>query len=145
LLTLEEDSARQARVLELLLNTHARIKGIASDVDKAPALLNRLLIITSSSFFMFGAMKLLLEQGANPNTQGEIGGETPLHRAVVRKGHVQKCNEDGVELLLSSGARLDICDAQGNSVIYYAKEYGDPVITWRLLEYSKSLGPEVYL
>jgi ankyrin repeat protein len=140
LLTLEEDSARQVRVLKLLLNAHAQLKCIASNVDKISALVSRLLIVASSSSFMNGAMKLLLEHGADPNTQDSAGGGTPLHRAVVRRRDVQKCNEEGVELLLSYGARVDLFDAQGNSAINCARECGKPAVAWRLLEYSNNLG-----
>jgi hypothetical protein len=53
-LRLKEDSALQARILEVLLETHEKV---VRDVNKTTILLNRLLLITSSSAFMVDAME----------------------------------------------------------------------------------------
>jgi ankyrin repeat protein len=132
-LRLKEDSALQARILEVLLETHEKV---VRDVNKTTILLNHLLLTTSSSAFMVDAMECLLERGANPNTKNGVNGGTPLHRAVVLRRDVRRCNEDGIKLLLRFGAKVDLCDKEGNMVIDWAKERGDATALQILAEYN---------
>jgi len=69
---------------------------------------------------------LLLERGADPNIgsqdKSDGKGQAPI-AAAVHSG-----NEQSVRLLIDYGARLDVKDGWGFTLIEYAKENGDSAI-----------------
>ena len=76
----------------------------------------------------------LLEQGANVHRVSYfIGGETPLHAAVISK------RRDAVELLLDAGARVDDPDISGCTALHLAARDGLTKICKLLLSRGASL------
>ena len=61
-----------------------------------------------------GAVRALLDAGADPNVLDRLNGRTPLFKYVHRSG--QKAI-DIVDLLLQRGARFDITDREGNTLL----------------------------
>ncbi|MBO6509186.1 MAG: ankyrin repeat domain-containing protein [Roseibium sp.] len=61
------------------------------------------------------ACRLLLENGADANLQGDIG-YTPLHYAVMAQ------NRDLVAILLQHGARTDLASEFGETALSLARE-----------------------
>ena len=128
LLHLEDDARRQAEVLRLLLAEYAhpgdeRASPTASDRF---ALLNRTLYSVSQSPFMIGALKLLLEMGADPNTLNRPGLNTPLHRALTRDYRMPgRCNEEEISALLDYRARVDLLNDKNETAVHRAMKNGD--------------------
>ncbi len=88
-------------------------------------------------------VKLLLARGANPNCVTIPGretgsfmrdcrtkGETPLHRAAAFG------NEEDIQSLLDSGAKVDALDANGDSPLCWASWYLRPGAVLGLLSYG---------
>jgi ankyrin repeat protein len=137
LLTLEEDSFRQERILIMLLDEWDRV-GVADGVAHEPSqLLDRLLLVVSISLFSIAALRLLLERGADPNA---LNKSTPLHRALGSNFRVLKqCNEAGVEALLKYGARVDIKNNKGETAMDIAKKNGDTRMMERLMQHIRDV------
>jgi ankyrin repeat protein len=74
-------------------------------------------------------VKKLLEKGANPNIQDEVG-RTPLRNAAF-KGHV-----DVVKLLLEHGADPNIQNEYGDTPLHMAVYWGRVDVVKLLLEYG---------
>lgn len=71
------------------------------------------------------AVKLLLECGLDPNSE-DIDSRTPLHRVAIRAFTLDLpwiCFTETVDLLLSYGARVDISDDNGITVLHIACRY----------------------
>lgn len=72
---------------------------------------------------LVGALKALLDQGADPNERGPAG-ETALHHLAspvhVKKGPKRCLHESGIRLLLQHGASVTIVDEFGNTPLHYA-------------------------
>lgn len=69
----------------------------------------------------------------NMKTKLRQGGQTPLHRAVL-KSHLKI-----IELLINQGASIETKDSEGRQAIHYAAQADDP----HVLEYVISLGAHV--
>jgi ankyrin repeat protein len=124
----EEGAARQVAALEVLLDTYTQ----RVTLDDSIILQNRLLLLVSSSPGKTGAMKMLLGRGADPNIQDAANGRTPLHYAVMERRDLQRCNEEGVALLLAHGARADLKDRRRLTAVDLARKYGDESTVRRL-------------
>ena len=68
-----------------------------------------------------GAVRLLLDEGANPNIASPIAGYTPLMWAA----YSENVSADTVELLLAKGAKSDAKGATGESPLSLAQKRGD--------------------
>ncbi|KAK4076547.1 uncharacterized protein Triagg1_4150 [Trichoderma aggressivum f. europaeum] len=72
---------------------------------------------------LVGALKALLDQGADPNGGG-AAGETALHHlgspVHIKKGPKRCLHETGIRLLLQHGASVTIRDEFGNTPLHYA-------------------------
>jgi ankyrin repeat protein len=88
-------------------------------------------------------VKVLLANGADPNTKTNPGietgafmrdcrtkGETPLHRAAAFG------DEETIKLLLDAGAVVDAKDMHGDTPLSWASWYGRPAPVLRLLLYG---------
>jgi hypothetical protein len=115
-----------------------------TDINRAIALIMWSLIRTGLAWITEPTFhnKCLLERGADPNTKDGVNGGTPLHRAVVLRRDVRRCDEDGIKSLLRFGAKIDLCDKEGNMVIEGAKELGDATALQILAEYNWTVAPE---
>jgi ankyrin repeat protein len=133
-LTLKEDSKRQAAVFELLLDAQSK-DGVVVSRDRSE-LLNRLLLLVSFSTFHIGALRVLLERGADPDVRDAQWGETPLHCAFGRMRELQRSNEEGIALLLQYKARVDILDTNGNSAVDTARNCGEEKMAQLMLQSS---------
>ncbi|XP_078694710.1 uncharacterized protein LOC144923761 [Branchiostoma floridae x Branchiostoma belcheri] len=71
---------------------------------------------------------LLLQRGANPNSQTRSGGVTPLHRAAYC-GH-----EAVVKLLLKKRADPGLCDEDGKNALHKSAERGHVQVSRLLLQ-----------
>ncbi|CAH1245295.1 ANKRD39 [Branchiostoma lanceolatum] len=71
---------------------------------------------------------LLLQRGADPNSQTRSGGVTPLHRAAYC-GHVAV-----VKLLLRKGANPAVCDGDGKNALHKSAERGHVEVSRLLLQ-----------
>ncbi|KAI6538457.1 hypothetical protein MCOR05_004950 [Pyricularia oryzae] len=80
------------------------------------AMLGRVLLYASSQYSRASTIKLLLDQGANPNSS--INGENPLTWA-ARCG-----NKEAVKLLLEHGAMIDQEYPRHGSALYFAIFWG---------------------
>ncbi|XP_078336560.1 uncharacterized protein LOC111133522 isoform X3 [Crassostrea virginica] len=69
----------------------------------------------------------------NMKTKLRQGGQTPLHRAVL-KSHLKIA-----ELLIDQGASIDTRDSEGRQAIHYAAQSDDP----NVLEYVIKLGAQI--
>jgi ankyrin repeat protein len=133
LLTAEEDSKHQARILEAILDARKRVLGANGQMSEL-ALLNHWLHANAFSPFNISTLRFLLERGADPDFQNP-DGNTVLHFAVVWSREVRRCNEEGVATLLEYGARTDILNNEGDDALDNAKKRGDEVVQAMLLEY----------
>ena len=61
---------------------------------------------------------ILLDNGADPNSQTPSGKTTPLHRAAYM-GHL-----DCIKVLLAHGAKFDLVDSDGRSALHKCAEKG---------------------
>lgn len=72
---------------------------------------------------LVGALKALLDKGADPNGRGPAG-ETALHHlgspVHIKKGPKRCLHETGIRLLLQHGASVTIQDEFGNTPLHYA-------------------------
>jgi len=89
-------------------------------------------------------VKVLLAAGAEPNRTTKPGtetgafmrdvrnrGETPLHRAAAF------ASEDGIQMLLDAGARLEMKDVNGDTPLSWGSWYGRPDRILRRLCYGR--------
>ena len=127
----------QARVLECLL---AWDQG-----DASPTRVDELWLLVSSRTDMVEAMGMLLRKGADPNMRHASGGRTALHYAVQMRRDVgaSQCDEEGVDVLLGHGARVDVVDNEGETAIDVAKRLGDVRVVARLEGLRGSVQDEV--
>lgn len=77
---------------------------------------------TASYHGNLGAVELLLQYGADPNTTSHRLRATPLHLASL-DGH-----RAVVETLLAAGARTDVADRRGRTPVDWARRRGHPSI-----------------
>lgn len=137
LLDLENDSLRQEGILRMLLDAWDHIASEDVIADERTQLLHRFLFITSSSPFRVGALRLLLQKGADPNA---VQNGTPLHLAVGRHFWIlRRCNEEGAEVLLKYGARVDIRNDKGETAIDIAEIHSDTKMVEKLLQRGRAL------
>ena len=72
-------------------------------------------------------MKFLLEKGANPNTQDNLG-YAPLHFVLKFRGGLIK-----IEMLLEHGANPNLQDNLGNSSLHFALRFGGDINIIKML------------
>ena len=78
-------------------------------------------------------VKLLLAHGANINARDAGNGSTPLNSAVASSAFPVNSRRM-TELLLTAGARVDLRDSSGDSVLQQAAWHGDIDVVGRLLD-----------
>ena len=123
--TIEEDSTLQVRVVAMQLDAHARCTSPSGRSGFQLSLLNKMLMKVSGRPWTIATMRMLLERGADPNVQAEPYGPMPLHNAVITRRELERCNEEGIRVLLSSGARVDIRDREGRTALDRAERNGE--------------------
>jgi ankyrin repeat protein len=107
------EAKRQADIIATLRDAHRRL----SDPRAHHALLNCLLRMSAITTFRIDTLRLLLERGADPNSQGESDGRTALQMALNIRWDTGRFNEEGVKELLDSGASVDVLDEAGKRKI----------------------------
>jgi len=107
------EAKRQADVIATLLDVHRRLGGPRAH----QALLNRLLSKFATTTFCIDTLRLLLQRGADPNSQGKGSGMTALQMALNICWDTGTFNEEGMKELLDSGASVDVLDEAGKRKI----------------------------
>ena len=75
-----------------------------------------------------GWLEMLLEHGMSPDTPNTVTGATPLYDAL------RADSDDNIDLLLKSGARLDVADRTGTTPLHQAALVTDTGAVLRFLE-----------
>ncbi|KAG6006480.1 hypothetical protein E4U21_007024 [Claviceps maximensis] len=109
------DYVSQQQLISCLVDAGANPN---TDVEKT-----NLVIETATWIDLVGALKALLEKGADPDQRG-LEGETALHHlglpVHINKGPQRRLHETGIRLLLKAGASVTTRDESGNTPIHYA-------------------------
>lgn len=129
------------RLCKFLLERGANPNHAAADTGETPL---HATLCNANRLSRNLVMKVLLAHGANPNVKTKPGvetgsfmrdcrtkGETPLHRAAAFG------DEEAIQLLLDSGATVDVKDANGDSALSWASWYGRPTPILRQLCYGE--------
>ncbi|ATY60169.1 ankyrin domain [Cordyceps militaris] len=115
----------QQQVIGLLIDAGADPNRCRHIVNKAATYID-----------LVGALKTLLERGADPNERRGDQGATALHRlgspVYVGRGPARYCHETGIRILLDHGARVLERDTEGNTALHYAA-FGSNLQIFRLL------------
>lgn len=110
------DYANQQLLISCLVEAGA-------DPNNSASRQGNIVIDTATWIDLVGALKALLENGANANSRG-AAGETALHHlgspVHVKKGPWRYLHETGIRLLLQHGASVMIQDDSGNTPLHYA-------------------------
>jgi ankyrin repeat protein len=107
------EGRRQVDVIAALLDVH---RGLG-DPQAHQAVLNCLLRMSAMATFRIDTLRLLLQRGADPNSQGGSSGMTALQMALNLRRDTGTFNEEGVKELLDSGASVDVLDEAGKRKI----------------------------
>lgn len=103
----------QQQVIGLLIDAGADPNRCRHIVNKAATYID-----------LVGALKTLLERGADPNERRGDQGATALHHlgspVYVGRGPARYCHETGIRILLDYGARVLERDTEGNTALHYA-------------------------
>lgn len=135
------DYTYQQQIIHLLIDAGADPNSSDGVFTRA----NSIVTEPATHIDLVGALKALLERGADPNGRERAKNVTALHRLggpvyLDNKSKERRLHEAGIRILLDHGASVLEKDAEGNTPLHYAA-FGSNLRVFRLL--SGKLRPDM--